>query len=187
MIDIRLIREKPEEVREGFRRLGAQVDLAGVVALDEEVRRLKNESQTLQAEQNRLSKEIGKAPSPQARDELRAQGAALKEKLEGLLARLGEAEVRLEDKMLELPNLPHPSVPEGKDESENRVVREEGAKRSFAFTAQPHWDLGPRWGIIDFDRGVKVSGSRFYMLKAWGARLQRALITFMLDLHTSKH
>jgi seryl-tRNA synthetase len=78
-------------------------------------------------------------------------------------------------------------VPVGKDESENKIVREEGQKRTYSFTPEPHWDLGPRLGIIDFERGVKVSGSRFYMLKGWGARLQRALITFMLDLHTTKH
>ena len=101
--------------------------------------------------------------------------------------RLTEAEARLDEQLLELPNLPHPSVPVGKDDSENRVVREEGQKRTFYFTPLPHWDFGPRAGVIDFDRGVKVSGSRFYMLKGWGARLQRALITFMLDLHTSKH
>jgi seryl-tRNA synthetase len=187
MLDIRLIREKPEEVRDGFRRLHADVDLAAVLALDEEVRRLKNESQGIQAEQNKLSKEIGKAPTPEAREQLKGQGAALKAQLEGLTARLAEAEARLDERLLELPNLPHPSVPEGKDDSENKVVREEGTKRAFAFTPEPHWDLGTRLGIIDFDRGAKISGSRFYILKGWGARLQRALITFMLDLHTGKH
>jgi seryl-tRNA synthetase len=89
--------------------------------------------------------------------------------------------------MLELPNRPHPSVPVGKDETENRVVREEGHKRTYAFAPQPHWDLGTKLGIIDFERGVKISGSRFYVLKSWGARLQRALITYMLDVHTQKH
>jgi len=89
--------------------------------------------------------------------------------------------------LLEVPNLPHPSVPVGKDESENKVVREVGEKRSFPFAPEAHWDAGLRWGILDFDRGAKISGSRFYLLKSWGARLQRALITYMLDLHTSKH
>jgi len=78
-------------------------------------------------------------------------------------------------------------VPVGKDDSENKVVREEGKKRAYDFQPQPHWDLGTKLGIIDFERGVKISGSRFYVLKSWGARLQRALITYMLDLHTQKH
>jgi seryl-tRNA synthetase len=78
-------------------------------------------------------------------------------------------------------------VPVGKDDSENKIVREEGQKRAFDFVPQPHWDLGTKLDIIDFERGVKISGSRFYVLKGWGARLQRALITYMLDLHTQKH
>jgi len=186
MIDIRLLREKPDDVRDGFRRLGADIDLGAVIALDEEVRKLKNESQGVQAEQNRLSKEIGRVP-PEAREQIKAQAGALKAKFDGLAVALVAAEARLDEKLLELPNLPHPSVPVGKDDSENKVLREEGTKRTFGFTPQPHWDFGTRHGIIDFDRGVKVSGSRFYMLKSWGARLQRALITFMLDLHTEKH
>jgi seryl-tRNA synthetase len=186
MLDVRLIRETPDEVREGFRKLGAQVDLDAVIALDEAVRKLQNDSQTIAADQNRLSKEFAKA-SPSEREEAKARGTALKERLEALRAELARKEGELDEKLLELPNLPHPSVPVGKDESENRVVREEGDKRSFAFAPAPHWDLGPRWGVIDFERGVKVSGSRFYMLKDWGAKLQRALISLMLDLHTGKH
>ena len=187
MIDLRLLREKPEEVRAGYQRLGSSVDLDGVLALDARVRDLKNESQTLQAEQNRLSKEIGRAAPGEARDQAKAASLAFKEKIERLAGDLAAAEAALEAQLLELPNLPHPSVPVGKDETENRVVREEGQKRAYAFAPQPHWDLGTRLDIIDFERGVKVSGSRFYVLKGWGARLQRALITYMLDLHTGKH
>jgi seryl-tRNA synthetase len=186
MLDIRLIREKPEDVRAGFRRLGADIDLDAVLALDEEVRKLMNESQTVKAEQNRLSKEIGKAP-PAEREAIKAKSAALKRDFEAMAEKLTALEAKRDEKLLELPNLPHPSVPTGKDDSENRVVREEGQKRSFDFTPQPHWDFATKLGIIDFDRGAKVSGSRFYILRNWGARLQRALITFMLDLHTSKH
>ncbi len=187
MIDLRLLRENPDLVRDGFARLGATVDLPAVMALDEEVRRLKNDTQGVAAEQNKLSKEIGRAANPEARAGLLAQGAALKQRLEALNTDLVAAESRLDEKALDLPNLPHPSVPVGKDDRENRLLREEGAKRPFAFTPKAHWDLGVDLDIIDFDRGVKVSGSRFYVLKGWGARLQRALITFMLDLHTEKH
>jgi seryl-tRNA synthetase len=187
VLDIRLIRDRPDEVRAGFVRLGSDVDLDAVLALDARVRDLKNESQSLQAEQNRLSREIGRAAAGEAREQAKAAGAALKERIERLAGDLAAAEAALEGKLLELPNLPHPSVPTGKDDSENRVVREEGVRRPFDFTPQPHWDLGTRHGIIDFERGVKISGSRFYVLKAWGARLQRALVTYMLDLHTGRH
>src|SRR6185436_6300521 len=185
MLDIRLIRETPDEVREGFRKLGANVDLDGVIALDEAVRKLTTEAESIKAEQNRLK--ITKDTPPDERERIKAQGTALKARFEGVEKERAEREAERDAKLLELPNLPHPSVPVGKDDSENRVIREEGQKRTFDFTAQPHWALGPKWGVIDFDRGVKVSGSRFYMLKDWGARLQRALITFMLDLHTEKH
>ena len=187
MIDIRLIREKTEEVRAGFQQLGADVDLDAVLALDARLRDLKNESQSLQAEQNRLSKEIGRAPAGEARDAAKAAGAALKLQIDALSGTLAATESALDEKLLGLPNLPHPSVPFGKDDAENVVVREEGRKRSFDFAPQAHWDLGTKHDVIDFERGVKISGSRFYVLKGWGARLQRALITYMLDLHTLKH
>jgi seryl-tRNA synthetase len=187
MIDIRLIREKPEEVRDGFRRLGATVDLDAVIALDEEVRKLESETQGISAEQNKLSRTLGKDATPEQRESVRTQGAALKARAEALAAELESKKERWLNAQLELPNLPHPSVPVGKDESENKVIREEGSKRTFSFTPQPHWDFGPKAGVLDFDRGVKVSGSRFYLLKGWGSKLQRALISFMLDLHTTKH
>jgi seryl-tRNA synthetase len=187
VIDIRLLRDKPEEVRAAYERLGATVDLTGVAAADARVRDLKNESQTLQAEQNRLSKDIGRAAAGEAREKAKADSTALKEKIERLNTELATAEAALDLVLLELPNLPHPSVPVGKDETENRVLREEGSKRSYDFALKPHWDLGTALDIIDFERGVKISGSRFYVLKGWGARLQRALITLMLDLHTERH
>jgi seryl-tRNA synthetase len=187
VIDLRLLRDNRAAVEEAYARLGAPVDLDKVTAQDERVRDLKNESQTLQAEQNRLSKEIGRAAPGAAREQTIAEVSVLKRDIAGKAAELAAAEARLDELLLELPNLPHPSVPVGKDESENRIVREEGTRRSYDFALQPHWDLGTRLGIIDFERGVKISGSRFYVLKSWGARLQRALITYMLDLHTQKH
>jgi seryl-tRNA synthetase len=99
---------------------------------------------------------------------------------------LAAIDAELQALMLQLPNLPDPSVPVGKSDAENRVVREQGEKKSFAFTPKPHWDLGEQLGIIDFARGVKISGSRFYLLKGAGARLQRALIAFMLDVHIAQ-
>jgi seryl-tRNA synthetase len=187
VIDIRLLRDKPDEVRAAYQRLGAPVDLGRVIAADTRVRDLKNESQTMQAEQNRLSREIGRAPAGEPRERAKAESTALKERIEKLTGELATAEAALDELLLELPNLPHPSVPVGKDESENVVLREEGKKRSYDFAPKPHWDLGTALDIIDFERGVKISGTRFYVLKGWGARLQRALITLMLDLHTQKH
>ncbi|PKO22171.1 MAG: serine--tRNA ligase, partial [Chloroflexi bacterium HGW-Chloroflexi-1] len=124
----------------------------------------------------------------------RAEGEALKARMTQIGARiagldeeLGRVEADLRDAMLHIPNLPHPSVPVGRDESENVVVRQEGALRAFDFEPLPHWDLGTALDIIDFERGVKLSGTRFYVLKGAGARLQRALIAWMLDLHTTQH
>jgi seryl-tRNA synthetase len=187
VIDIRLLRENPDEVRAGYARLGGDIDLGPVILQDALLRDLKNESQTMQAEQNRLSKEIGRAAPGEAREQAKAASTTLKQKIEQLQGDLTAAEAKLDELLLDLPNLPHPSVPVGKDDSENKVVREEGKKRAYDFQPQPHWDLGTKLGIIDFERGVKISGSRFYVLKSWGARLQRALITYMLDLHTQKH
>jgi seryl-tRNA synthetase len=187
VIDIRLLRDKPDEVRAAYDRLGGTVDLTRVIGADARVRDLKNDSQSLQAEQNRLSREIGKAAAGEARERAKAESTALKEKIVKLEGELTTAEATLDELLLELPNLPHPSVPVGKDESENVVVREEGKKRSYDFQPKPHWELGTALDIIDFERGVKISGTRFYVLKDWGARLQRALITLMLDLHTQKH
>jgi seryl-tRNA synthetase len=187
VIDIRLLRETPDDVRQAYARLGAAIDLDGVIAADTRVRDLKNESQTLQAAQNKISKEMGRVPPGPEREKALAESSALKRDIEGKAADLAAAEAKLDELMLELPNLPHPSVPVGKDDSENKVLREEGQKRSYDFAPKPHWDLGTALDIIDFERGVKISGSRFYVLKGWGARLQRALITFMLDLHREKH
>ena len=169
MIDIRLLRDKPDEVRAAYERLGATVDLAGVIAADARVRDLKNESQTMQAEQNRLSKEIGRAAAGEARERAKADSTALKEKIEKLNGELVAAEAGLDALLLELPNLPHPSVPVGKDESENVVLREEGQQAQLRLRAQAA--LGARRarsGIIDFERGVKISGSRFYVLQGLG-------------------
>jgi seryl-tRNA synthetase len=161
VIDIRLLRDKPDEVRQGYARLGTLVDLDKVMAEDARVRDLKNESQTLQAEQNRISKDIGKAAAGPAREEAKAASLALKERIERLTRDLTEQEAALDLLLLDLPNLPHPSVPTGKDETENKVVREELTRRTFDFAPQPHWDLGTKLGIIDFERGVKISGTRF--------------------------
>src|SRR4051794_17146824 len=111
MLDIRLIRDTPDVVREGLRKVGSDADLDAVIAADDRLRKLKNESQAVAAEQNKISKEIGKAPTPEAREAAKAAGASLKQKLEAMTKQLAEAEADVDAKLLELPNLPHPSVP----------------------------------------------------------------------------
>ena len=113
--------------------------------------------------------------------------SAVSNEIKTLDEELAQVEADLQDAMLRIPNLPHPSVPVGASDAKNVIVREEGRPQAFDFEPLPHWDLGTKLDIIDFDRGVKLSGTRFYVLKGAGARLQRALITWMLNLHTEKH
>lgn len=188
MLDIRLFREQPDLVKDGLRKVGADPALVDRVrALDEQRRNLIFEVEQLKAAKNAASRAIGKLTDPAERErriaELRAQGDRIPE----LDRQVAALEAELEQVLLEIPNLPDPAVPLGADESDNVIVRVEGAERQFDFTPKPHWDLGPELGIIDFERGVKISGSRFYILKGLGARLQRALITFFIDLHTREH
>ncbi|MFP6663103.1 MAG: serine--tRNA ligase [Deltaproteobacteria bacterium] len=187
MLDIRLIRESPEVCREGLRKVQADPALIDqVLALDTRRREALHALETLRAERTRRSKEIGKLPA----EERKAAGAALGSlgaEISELESAAGEAGKAFSGLMLEIPNLPHDDVPVGADDSQNVVLRTEGAKAEFDFPARPHWEIGPALGAIDFERGVKISGSRFYVLKGPGARLQRALISFMLDLHTREH
>lgn len=188
MLDIKLIREQTEQVKEAIRRRGddpAMID--EVLRLDARRRELLSEVERLKAEKNAASKAIGKIKDAEERTqriaEMRAQGDRIPE----LDKATAEVEAKLQALMLVLPNLPHPEVPVGTSEEDNIVVRTEGTPREFGFTPKPHWELGEQLGIIDFERGVKLSGSRFFVLKGAGSRLQRALITWMLDVHTSQH
>jgi len=187
MLDIKLIRERPEYVKAELEKLGASPALIDeLLAADRSRREALHLLETRRAERTRRSREIGALPP----EERKTAGAALKS-LGEEIARAEEAAASSEEQfdrlMLEVPNLPDPSVPVGRDESENVVVRTVGAPADFDFRPLAHWDLGPALGILDFDRGVKISGSRFYILSGAGARLQRALISFMLDVHTREH
>ena len=186
MIDLRYIREKTDEVREGLRKLNATAPIDEILAADERRRALLGEVEKLKAELNRRSKAIGRA-KPEEREALIGETKGLGEKIEQLDEEVKEVAKELNELLLLVPNMPHPSAPVGQDESENVVVRSWGERREFDFEPLAHWDIGERLGIIDFERGVKISGSRFYVLRGPGARLQRALITFFLDLHTKEH
>jgi seryl-tRNA synthetase len=183
MLDIQKIRDNPEEVAQALARRVENPPIDQLVRLDEQRRSLLTEVEQLKAERNIVSKEIGKMKDADARQEKIDAMKAVGERIEALDQQVTDTDAELERLLLELPNLPHESVPEGADDSENVVIRQEGELPQFDFTPKPHWDLGPQLGIIDFERGVKLSGSRFYILNGAGARLQRALITWMLDLH----
>jgi len=188
MLDIRLIRDDPDRVKAELAKVGVpamQVD--AVLAADRRRREAIATVERLRAERTAASKAIRDTGDALAREAAIAAQRAAGERIAAAEAAVAAAEAEFRQRMLELPNLPHPAVPVGPDESGNRVVRSVGEPRPFEFTPLPHWDLGPRLGLIDFERGVKIAGTRFYVLRGLGARLQRALIAWMLDLHTREH
>jgi len=184
MLDINLIREKPDVVRKSLQ--DRQMDPAPVdeiLALDARRRSLLGEVEKLKAERNTVSKEISQMKDPVARQSKIEAMRLVGEKIAALDQEVAEVEKGLEGLTAALPNIPDQRTPYGKDDSENVVLRTIGDPRKFAFMPKPHWDLGPALGILDFERGTKLTGSRFYVLSGPGARLQRALIAWMLDLH----
>ncbi len=191
MLDIELIRNDPERVREALRKRNDDPALVDeVYALDVRRREMLQEVETLRAERNRVSKEIGRMQDKDARQARITEMRELGEQLAAFEEKLRAVEAAFAEKQMWLPNLPHASAPLGPDESANVVVRYWGERRDFAaagFEPIPHWDLGPELDILDFERGVKLSGSRFYILKGAGARLQRAVIFWMLDVQTRQN
>ena len=184
MLDINLIREQPDLVRTALK--VRQMDSAAVDSIlqfDEKRRALLTQVESMKAERNAVSKEIGKMKDATARQSRIEAMRLLGDQIGGLDHQLEELDAQLKALTAALPNIPDARTPVGKDDSENVVLRTMGEPRKFDFPAQPHWDLGPALGIIDFERGTKITGSRFYVLSGAGARLQRALIAFMLDLH----
>jgi seryl-tRNA synthetase len=187
MIDIRLIREQTDYVRAGIAKLFTEAPIDEILAADEKRRALVTEVEALKAQRNDGSKAVSKTKDPEERQRLIAEMRLLGDRIDALDAETRDVDALLETLQLQVPNLPLPEVPVGADESSNVVYGEWGEKPVFDFEPKPHWELGEALGIIDFERGVKVAGSRFYFLKGDGARLQRAIITWMLDLHTQKH
>jgi seryl-tRNA synthetase len=187
MLDLRFIRENPDLVKEALVKLNTAAPIDEILSLDEQRRGLLSEVEALKARRNAVSKEIGKMKDGDKRQALIEEMREVGERIKGLDDQVRQVEEQLNDAMLQVPNMPHESVPVGRDESENVVVRTWGQPKTFNFEPLPHWDLGPTLDIIDFERGVKLSGTRFYVLKGIGARLQRALITWMLDLHIKEH
>ena len=199
MLSIQLIREQPEVVRRALARRHTEAPLDEALALDAEWRRVLTDVESIRSERNHLSKEIGELSrqmktldtkeakhAEHRRSDLVARSSHLGEQLESLEEKLRELDSRLRKVLLEIPNIPADDVPDGADERANVVVRQSGEPPSLGFEPKPHWELGEALGIIDLERGVKLAGSRFFVLKGAGARLERALIAWMLDFHTSR-
>lgn len=183
MLDLRLIRKKPDFVKAEIAKLYVEAPIDEILRLDERRRELLVQVEEMRAERNAGSKETGKKQAGEERDAHIAAMRALGDRIADLEVGLNEVDHALRDNLLLVPNLPDSDVPVGKDESENVVIGEWGTPREFDFEPKPHWELGEALDIIDFERGVKVAGSRFFMLKGDGARLQRAVISWYLDVH----
>lgn len=188
MLDGKFVRSNPELVREALEKRGVELDLAEFLELDQRRRELLVVVEQLKNKRNVVSEEIGRlrAAGQEAGKmvlEMRDVAARIKE----LDEQVRQVEEKIRNFLLRIPNLPHESVPAGKNAEENVVLRQWGKPKKFDFPARAHWDIGEVLDILDFERGAKVSGARFTFSKGLGALLERALINFMLDLHTKKH
>lgn len=189
MIDLKLIRQEPETVRESLRKRGREASILDeILRLDVEWRNLVSEQGKLQGELNRRSEEIGERKRKgEDVSSLFAEVKNLSEKVKGLNAPLKEKKDQITRLLEKIPNILHFSVPLGEGEKDNPIVRKGGNLRDFDFTPLPHWEIASKLKLIDFERGTKISGSGFILYTGWGARLERALISWMLDLHREKH
>ena len=191
MLDIKWMRDHRAALAEAMRKLNAEdAPWALALELDERRRALLTKVEALRAERNSGSKQVGQLVRNKNNAEanaLKARMSAIGAAIEGLDVELRQVEADFEDAMLRIPNPPEDDVPVAPDESGNQVVKVQGEKPSFDFTPLPHWELGEKLGIIDIERGAKLAGSRFYVLKGAGAHLQRALINWFLDVHVSEH
>ena len=188
MLDIRFIRENADVVKAAMDNRNAEVDLDAVLELDSRRRAIVAEAEELKAERNRISKSIGlmikEGKDPEA---IKAQVREMGDKISAFDEELRDVDARLRDSLLFIPNMPSATTPVGRDETANPVVRSFGEKKTFDFEPRPHWDLGTELDLFDFERGAKIAGSGFPLFKGRGAKLERALIQFMLDLHTEEH
>ncbi|MBX7245285.1 MAG: serine--tRNA ligase [Candidatus Sumerlaeaceae bacterium] len=188
MLDMKFVRENADAVRRGAELKKTPADVNAVLALDEERRSLVTRVEELKQQRNSLSEQVGKLMKARENaDSLKQQVRELGDEIKGLDERLAGIEPQLREMLLGIPNIPHESVPPGESEEDNKVLREWGTKPGFDFKPLPHWEIGEKLGIINFEQGAKISGSGFIVYAGGGARLQRMLINFMLDMHTSQH
>ena len=188
MLDVKLLRDNLDDVKARMATRGAVIDWDEFVKIDRERRDALAHIERLKEKKNRLSGEIGKVKkSGGDATALMRNGEEVSEAIRGAEGPLADIEARFERLMLTLPNLPHPSVKVGRNETDNREVRRWGEPARFDFIPKNHWDIGEELGILDFERAAKIAGARFAVYRGAGARLERALINFMLDLHTSEN
>ena len=188
MLDIKYLRQNIEFVREKMIQRGQSIDFDRFASLDTERRDILMEVETLRSERNNVSKEIGNLKKKKAdASALIAQMSDVSAKIKELDERLRVNEEELNAFVLTVPNIQHESVVLGRGSEDNPVVRSWGEKPVFAFTPKEHWEIGENLNILDFARGAKITGARFTLYRGLGAALERALINFMLDLHTGEH
>ena len=187
MLDIKFVRSNPEDVVAGMKKRGMDLDLAPFLALDEKRRALLTEVEQLKNTRNTVSKEIGKMKKAgENADALVAEMSKVGEDIKALDQQVSEIDAQMNEIILSIPNIPHESLPEGGEEN-YRVERTWGEPRKFEGEPLAHWDIGTGLGILDFERAGKVTGARFTFYKGLGARLERAVISLFLDIHTEKH
>lgn len=187
MLDIKLFREEPDRIREALRRRGEDSSPVDAIrALDAERRAGLTDLEALRAERNTVSKAIGQTKDQAERASRIEDMQRVKTRIEALEVGVDRVEKELQTRLQQVPNIPRDDVPVGPDESANVVLRQVGTPPELGFTPRTHWDLGTERGLIDFDRGTRISGSRFYILNGLAARLQRSLIQFMLDFHSAR-
>ena len=188
MLDIRVIRDNPDLVKKGAALKRVEADVDAILALDTQRRSTLTRADELKAERNTLSAEVGKRlKARENADDLKERVRQIGDDIKTLDEKADGIDAELRQLLLCVPNLPHESVPEGAGEEENRVVRHWGEKPTFDFAPRPHWEIGEERGFIRFDQGARVSGSGFIVYAGAGARLQRGLINFMLDMHVDRH
>lgn len=188
MLDIKFIRQEPEKVARGLARRGLEAGLDSFLQLDGRRRSLLVEAEALKSKRNQVSAEIARLKKRgEDAEELIVAMREVSDRIKALDAELRAVEEELDQELLRIPNIPHETVPDGQSDADNKTVRHWGDIPRFDFEPRPHWEIGERLGIIDFERGSKVAGARFVFYRGAGARLERALINFMLDLHTIKH
>lgn len=188
MLDMKFVRENPEAVLAGLQKRGSALTLDDFLALEKKRREVLTEVEALKSRRNTVSQEISRLKKAKEDAEaLILEMRSVGEKISELDETVRQVETELKEILLSIPNLPHASVPVGRDEADNPEVRRVGEVPSFTFEPKAHWDLGEDLGILDFERGAKVTGARFTFYRGLGARLERALINFMLDVHTREH
>lgn len=188
MLDMKFVRENPEAVLAGLQKRGSALALDDFLALEKKRREVLTEVEALKSRRNTVSQEISRLKKAKEDAEaLILEMRSVGEKISELDETVRQVEAELKEILLSIPNLPHASVPVGRDEADNPELRRVGEVPSFSFEPKAHWDLGEELGILDFERGAKVTGARFTFYRGLGARLERALINFMLDVHTREH